>query len=205
LHSLPITLYHSLMKGKRYNLGLLCLLGAISGAGSYFLVQLTYWGVLFIPGLVFGVIIGLYFLRREVEVQLAWFITASMLSYSWAVLVVLYLTFGWKFLSNSGGTIIYNAYTIHSPIVLFLGGLIGTSFLLSSFHRFVSPLSRDASVIFIILGSVLSLSFFGGYVINKPSDDLSLPFSQLLALLVIWQAGMALSLGYSLSRPTRKK
>ena len=193
------------MKPKSYNLGLLFLLGAISGIVSFFSVQFTYWGAIFLPGLVFGVIVGFYFFKR-LGLQYFWFAVASMLSYCWAVLVVLTVTYGWGVLSNPTDIIIYSAY-IHSPLTIFAGGLLGTLFLLFAFRQFIFSPSRDAFIILLMLGSTLSLAFFVGYSIDNtfPSQNLKLPINQLLSLFVLWQAVMAAALGLTGSTMIMKK
>jgi hypothetical protein len=193
------------MKGKSYNLGALFLLGAASGIVSFFSVRLTYWGAIFLPGLVFGIIVGFYFFRR-LSMQYFWFAIASMLSYCWAVLVVLAFSYGWSIISNPADTIIYNAY-IHSPLAIFAGGLLGTLFLLLAFRQFVFTSSQDAFILLLVVGSTLSISFFVGYVFDYrfPSQNLNLPINQLLSLFIIWQAGMATAFGWVGSQSIMKR
>jgi hypothetical protein len=193
------------MKDKNYNLGVLFLLGALSGIVSFFSVRFTYWGAIFLPGLVFGAIVGFYFFKR-LGLQYFWFAVASMLSYCWAVLVVLSFTYGWGVLSNPTDTIIYSAY-IHSPLAIFAGGLLGTLFLLFAFRQFIFSPSRDAFLLLLMLGSTLSITFFVGYLVDYtfPSQNLRLPINQLLSLFILWQAVMASALGWAGSTTVMKK
>ena len=193
------------MKGKSYDLAVLLLLGAVSGVASFYLVRATYWGVLFLPGLVFGIIVGFYFFKR-LNLQYFWFVIASMLSYCWSVLAVLSLTYGWDILANPTETLIVNTY-ISSPLVVFAGGLLGTLFLLFAFRQFVASPSRDAFLLLLLIGSALSSSFFAGYLADFafPQQRLDLPINQLFLLFLLWQAGMAVALGWAVSSPVARK
>lgn len=194
--------------GRRYNTGVLFVLGGISGLVSFLLIRATYWGTIFVPGLLFGCVIGMYFLNKPgLGLRYFWFIIASTLSYCWAFLIVLYFSYGWGVVFDPEHTLIYNAYAIHSPLVVFTAGLIGTFFLLLSFRQFIGVFSQDAFLLLLMLGGTLSSSFFLGYLLDAqfPTQNLNFPSNQIVILSVVWQSCMAGALGWASSLSTAKK
>ena len=170
--------YDKNMKGKKNEFKIinLTLLGTFSGFLSIFGVNLPTPSLFFIPGIFFGVIIGGYFflLKKISSKNMLLFTIGSTGSYFVGSLTT-QITFGFF------------------PLVI--GGLVGTFLLLHTFRSLIHPLTSNQFMISLLIGTLLSLS---GYM--KPFTNFGLenlpPFFNFSLLFLLWQAGMACTLGW---------
>lgn len=164
----------------------LLLLGIISGIISYFSLYIgpdTEFGW-FGPGVVFGIALAFYFIRRGVSSlwRIVVFIISSSVAYFAAVHTCLALVASADYLA----------------VPLFFAGLVGSSILILCIH-FVIIQMRLISVFFLVIaGGLLGLSYLLPMSFDG-SDDISF-----FSLYIIWQTGMAFGIGWATKNKLKK-
>lgn len=160
----------------------LFIFGLISGILSVWLMALfapvsrgSQWSLFFVPGIVFGLTISIYFkfFRNSGELtvnKICFWILSSAIAYNSAVGLVLFYVMVTKSLSDS------------MTLPLFLAGMVGGGLMLVGYHYFLFPLEVRELLVLTVFAGILGVLF-------REST------SMFINLYVVWQSGMALALG----------
>ena len=144
----------------------------------------------YLPGIIFGIAVGLFFLKlrpmSKPAVRIPLWIAASLVSYFLAVQTTLQI-----YASH-----IQQLPKIDPPLqwqvfAFFVGGLVGASVLLLAFSFLLTHLTLAKYLIITLLGGVLGVS---GVIHGLPA------LFELAPLFIIWQTGMAFALGWVLDQ-----
>jgi len=153
----------------------LIILGIASGSLSYFSLEIHESTLFFLPGLLFGIAVIIWFVYRFRRKPFGIFIipVISTGAYYAAVYTVL-LEIGDIDIKPDG-------------VIFVLAGVVGSGILLSGVHFLLQRLSVSALIKLILLGGLLGLSIY----IHPSSGSITL-----LPLYLCWQTGMMVGLGY---------
>lgn len=146
--------------------------------------------VFFLPGLVFGIVVGYFLLRFKKRFNFSnflVFVVLSSLSYFAAVNVFSVANFYLIFSLS----LKIEAYTL-----LLLSALGGTLALIANYNLLVEKLSLKTNAILLFLGTLLSLCDY----ITLPYFPISLEETDQISLWVFWHAGMAMGFGWATSK-----
>lgn len=180
-------------------------LGLFSGIISCISVILGgLWAAQFVPGFVFGLFMWLHYISVSQKQTASAFKLLGSIIFSGLAYFIAFWTF---FLTNDPYVMAFEKLGFVNPknsifaSSLLTAGLIGSIILLMSIHFFITKLSLKMFSLCILVGSILSLSWFLFPFEGKDSlydkklvHDFWFP---LFSVFIFWQTGMALAIGWA--------
>lgn len=207
------------------------MLGFFSSVVSYVLMQL--WGtVFFMPGIIFGLFLCIHFklqIKGVNVAQLLLFTLFSGIGYFAAIwtflftatffihiserIAELFIHFTLLLLNSVApsiaGTMLFNgmAWYIGTVFSLPTAGMVGSSLLCLGIHLFIVRLSFKVFKICVLVGGILSISYLLHPTARMPIksifDNGDNFLSGLFVLLLVWQTGMVVAIGWATMKMIR--
>src|SRR5258706_1464118 len=168
-------------------------LGALSGTASVLGVMMFNPTIEFLPGILFGIIIGgnYFVVHRKVP------------SFIKFILFIIFSTIGYiaAYFSTTFTGVILVGNPFRLIIIPLLAGLFGSLILLIGYHICITPHTVKQFITLLFLGGVLSLSTYiipDGLLFSSGIQIAQFPASWLFSLFIFWQTGMAGAIGWTI-------
>lgn len=155
----------------------------------------------FVPGIVFSLVIALYFLSLQTKKALlstCLFIIFSIASYALGIVLVLDL-----------GIYLNSTYFLLASLFIgvFVAGQVGTLYFIKSFRAFIFPLTHQEYIKLIFIGGLLSAlgQIIFLVTIKFPILGSNTFLASAMLIITFWQIGMATAIGFVMSKSTQTK